>query len=324
MKKLLWVVLSWIGGIILLIYGVGFLITGFPIFSGILLIISSLFVLPVTRNLIFRKIKKQPSLTQRSVVVCSLIAFSFIWIMFNIDKQVREENKKERTEQELIKKEKQEAQKEIFLKEKQNFLKEKQDIVKQLTGFYDQKKYKDGLQLAAKYTKFQDSDINSITEKMKNEMRTQDLLKIVTTTKKDNYAVLKEIYTELVELNPTNAKYKDSLKDYTEKSQIVVEDDLLPKGIHYEGQNNDPTVSGMIRLVKDKLTKDAINAESVQFQKVFYANQNDMTAICGEINIVKSSGQSGYRRFISNGIVDTAIDGHSKNFNELWNQVCKH
>lgn len=98
----------------------------------------------------------------------------------------------------------------------------------------------------------------------------------------------------------------------------------LPKGIQYEGKTTDPTARGMIILVKEKLTKDAINPESVQFQNVFYANQNNMTAICGEINIVKSAGQSGFKRFISNGMDFTAMESHSKNFDKLWNQVCKH
>ncbi|MCH7338182.1 FmdB family zinc ribbon protein [Acinetobacter higginsii] len=97
-----------------------------------------------------------------------------------------------------------------------------------------------------------------------------------------------------------------------------------PLGIQYEGKTTDPTARGMIILVKEKLTKDAINAESVQFKNVFYANQNNMTAICGEINIVKASRQSGFRRFISNGIADTAMEGHSKNFDKLWDKVCKH
>ncbi|MFC2998223.1 hypothetical protein ACFODO_23820 [Acinetobacter sichuanensis] len=119
----------------------------------------------------------------------------------------------------------------------------------------------------------------------------------------------------------------DSSSEYkkNEGSTINKEEDAeLPKGIQYEGKTTDSAARGMIILVKEKLTKDAINAESVQFKNVFYANQNNMTAICGEINIVKSSGASGYRRFISNGIADTAMEGYSKNFNALWNQVCKH
>lgn len=98
----------------------------------------------------------------------------------------------------------------------------------------------------------------------------------------------------------------------------------LPKGIQYEGQTTDPAARGMIILVKEKLTKDAINPESVQFQNVFYANQNNMTAICGEINIVKSAGQSGFKKFISNGMDFTAMQSHSKNFDQLWNKVCRH
>ena len=102
------------------------------------------------------------------------------------------------------------------------------------------------------------------------------------------------------------------------------QDAELPKGIQYEGKTTDPTARGMIILVKEKLIKDAINPESVQFQNVFYANQNNMTAICGEINIVKNAGQSGFKRFISNGMDFTAMESHSKNFDKLWNQVCKH
>lgn len=119
----------------------------------------------------------------------------------------------------------------------------------------------------------------------------------------------------------------DSPSEHKKNEDNIVskgEDTELPKGIQYEGQTTDPAVRGMITLVKEKLTRDTINAESVQFQNVFYANQNNMTAICGEINIIKSSSESGYKRFISNGIADTAMEGYSKNFNALWNQVCKH
>lgn len=324
MKKILPIILSWVGGIIFLIYGVGFIIKGFPILSGILLIISSLFVLPITRNVIFKQIQKQPSLVQRTVIVSSLVILSFFWILFNIDQQVNEKKEQERIAQELSEKNKQDAQKEIFSKEKQDFLRDKQNILHQLNNYYNQKNYKDGLLLASKYTKFQDVDVNNIFKKMQGEMRTQELLSLIKTTNESNYVSLSGAYAELVKLNPQNKEYKEKVSYYESKLNKAGKDGSLPKGIQYEGQTTDPTARGMIILVKEKLTKDAINPESVQFQNVFYANQNNMTAICGEINIVKSAGQSGFKRFISNGMDFTAMESHSKNFDKLWIQVCKH
>lgn len=189
--KTLRLVLAWLFGVLFILLGI-INLTQTPLI-GIIELLVSIALLPITYQLIYKNTQKEVSSKKKAIITTVLIVVWFIICGI--------EGGKEREEQEKT-----------FISE---FNLNKKEIVSQINQLITEKKYDEAVSLADKYHSAKDQTVLELAEqarseliKLKNQQKIDDLLNKLKDVPETKLEKQIELYDELLTLDPENSEYK--------------------------------------------------------------------------------------------------------------------
>ena len=230
--KYVYLTLNWVFGVLLGLSGLLFLIE-LP-FAGICLIAMSLLLLPPVRNALFTKTNKELPFKAR------VVSIFFLFIAFSIFVGQSEQKKDDELEAQ-----KAEEQAQKIAKVRQNnidfFNSHKEEILASASSALSEKNYQVVVSQTSKYLPANDDDLNEIhskaksaldeiekaekeaKEKAQRESRTKEIIAQLKAVPASKLAENKNLYQELVKLNPSNTAYQKKLEYYSQKLSEKIE-----------------------------------------------------------------------------------------------------
>lgn len=189
--KTLRLVLAWLFGVLFILLGI-INLTQTPLI-GIIELLVSIALLPITYQIIYKNTQKEVSSKKKAIITTVLIVVWFIICGI--------EGGKEREEQEKT-----------FISE---FNLNKKEIVSQINQLITEKKYDEAVSLADKYHSAKDQTVLELAEqarseliKLKNQQKIDDLLNKLKDVPETKLEKQIELYYELLTLDPENSEYK--------------------------------------------------------------------------------------------------------------------
>lgn len=189
--KTLRLVLAWLFGVLFILLGI-INLTQTPLI-GIIELLVSIALLPITYQIIYKNTQKEVSSKKKAIITTVLIVVWFIICGI--------EGGKEREEQEKT-----------FISE---FNLNKKEIVSQINQLITEKKYDEAVSLADKYHSAKDQTVLELAEqarseliKLKNQQKIDDLLNKLKDVPETKLEKQIELYDELLTLDPENSEYK--------------------------------------------------------------------------------------------------------------------
>lgn len=189
--KTLRLVLAWLFGVLFILLGI-INLTQTPLI-GIIELLVSIALLPITYQIIYKDTQKEVSSKKKAIITTVLIVVWFIICGI--------EGGKEREEQEKT-----------FISE---FNLNKKEIVSQINQLITEKKYDEAVSLADKYHSAKDQTVLELAEqarseliKLKNQQKIDDLLNKLKDVPETKLEKQIELYDELLTLDPENSEYK--------------------------------------------------------------------------------------------------------------------
>ena len=198
--------INWLLGILFLFIGISLLATTVP--GGILFIGVSLLVLPIVRDFLFSK--TNISIPTPVRVIVSVVMF-FVGASYISDSNLQEFNEN------------------------------KDQIITEIQSKFEEEKYEEALSLTEKYEFTNNPEIISLNkqasdsvekqrkeierkrkeeeERLAKKKQEDSLLKEVEKTDSNDSITMFDIYKKLVDLDPDNAEYKNTLEEYDKKSK---------------------------------------------------------------------------------------------------------
>lgn len=230
--KYVYLTLNWVFGVLLGLSGLLFLIES-PL-AGFCLIAISLLLLPPVRNAVFAKTNKEYPLKARAISIFVLfIAFGIF---------VGQSEQKKAAELEAQKAEEQ-AQK--IAKARQDnidyFNSHKEEILASASSALSEKNYQVVVSQTSKYLPANDADLNEMhgqaktaideikkaekeaREKAQRESKAKEIVAKLKTVPGSEFAENKNLYQQLVQLNPDNETYQKKLDYYSQKLSEKIE-----------------------------------------------------------------------------------------------------
>lgn len=224
--KYVYLTLNWVFGVILGLSGLLFLIES-PL-AGICLIAIALLLLPPVRSAVFAKTNKELPFKARAISIFVL------FIAFGIFSSLSEQKKAAELE---VQKAEEQAQK--ITKARQDnidyFNSHKEEILASASSALSEKNYQVVVNQTSKYLPSNDDDLNEIygkaksaldeikktekeaKEKLQRESKTKELIAKLKTVSGSEFAENKNLYQQLVKLNPDNTTYQQKLDFYSQK-----------------------------------------------------------------------------------------------------------
>lgn len=189
--KTLRLVLAWLFGVLFILLGI-INLTQTPLI-GIIELLVSIALLPITYQIIYKNTQKEVSSKKKAIITTVLIVVWFIICGI--------EGGKEREEQEKT-----------FISE---FNLNKKEIVSQINQLITEKKYDEAVSLADKCHSAKDQTVLELAEqarseliKLKNQQKIDDLLNKLKDVPETKLEKQIELYDELLTLDPENSEYK--------------------------------------------------------------------------------------------------------------------
>lgn len=230
--KYVYLTLNWVFGVLLGLSGLLSLIES-PL-AGICLIAISLLLLPPVRSAVFAKTNKEFPFKARAISIFVL------FIAFGIFMGQSEQKKAAELEAQ-----KAEEQAQKIAKARQDnidyFNSHKEEILASASSALSEKNYQVVVSETNKYLPANDADLNEIHGKAKNalaeikkaekeakekvqrESKTKELVAKLKTVPGSEFAENKNLYQQLVKLNPGNATYQQKLDYYSQKLSEKIE-----------------------------------------------------------------------------------------------------
>ena len=207
--------LNWVFGILFCLMGLMSLFGS--VYVGLCYIAMSLLLLPPVRKAAFEKTNKEISTKNRAISIFFLLILSGIFLVNSTEKQAAELAAKQAEE-----KGKEQAR---ILQENIKYFKDhKEQIVSEIQKSISEKNYQAAINQANKYIAANDADLKNLNdhakseiENVKREEKTKSILESIKKTKDSEYKANKNLYQQLVSLNPENKTYKEKLDFYSEK-----------------------------------------------------------------------------------------------------------
>ena len=247
-------ILGWVIGISIISLGLVFIL-GKTIF-GLLLIIVGITFIPLFRDWLRKKTKRNISFKSRQILYS---VFGMILVAVLINTLITEKNiaDKELQEQQRINLQKEiQSKAEILRRKLEEFKNNKDTILTKITEFKNDKNYSAGLTLANNYTFTNDKDllilkkeIQTIQRDIQKKVRTRTILsklkKLPTSQINKNY----DLYKELLKLHPKNEKYSKKMEYYADKI-AKIEAKKIAEKVFYGDKPNQSSYDGSYRAVK--------------------------------------------------------------------------
>ena len=232
--KYVYLTLNWVFGVLLGLSGL-LLLTESPL-AGICLATISLLLMPPVRSFVFTKTNKEIPFKLRAISIFVLFIASGIF--------VGQSDQKKATELEVHKAEEQ-AQK--IAKARQDnidyFNSHKEEILASASSALSEKNYQVVVSQTSKYLLANDDDLNEIhglaksaldeikkaekeaKEKSQREAKTKELVAKLKTVPGSEFPENKNLYQQLVKLNPDNTSYQQKLDFYSQKLSEKIKKD---------------------------------------------------------------------------------------------------
>ncbi|MDH5184881.1 MAG: hypothetical protein OEX12_13445 [Gammaproteobacteria bacterium] len=195
-------ILNWgFGGLFMLTGLVSVLKDPLP---GFILIVIGAFLLPPIRNFIYSKTNKSISVKQRSVILVVLII-----LLGHFAGEAEKRRADELAQQQA-------AEKLAALTAE--FNEGREAVFSIINKAMAEKDYDKAITFTDYFLPVNDPDITALSRKAKTAKQTADLLAKIKTTKSSDHNQLKDIYSQLSVLHPSNATYKSKVTYHTNKS----------------------------------------------------------------------------------------------------------
>ncbi|MFN3880101.1 MAG: hypothetical protein ACK4L8_01545 [Nitrincola lacisaponensis] len=205
--------LNWFFGVSFAILGI-ILIFKYPL-SGALLIFISLLLLPPVRDAVYDKTNKKLSIRLRGASIFVLFLLSFFFLAQDQDRQYDEISALKSQEQaDLLVKQQQEM--------RDNFYNNREAIISSVSKAFEESNYNLALSLSSDYLIFGDDELNNmhaqakaIVDEIAREERTIELLSQLTNTQDFELKENRDLYGQLVRLNPESIEFKERFNHYS-------------------------------------------------------------------------------------------------------------
>lgn len=232
--KYVYLTLNWVFGVLIGLSGLLLLIEG-PL-AGICLIAIALLLLPPVRSAVFAKTNKEFPFKAKAISIFVLfIAFGIF---------ARQSDQRIAAELEVQKAEEQEQAQKITKARQDNidyFSSHKEEILASASSAISEKNYQVVVNQTSKYLPSNDDDLNEIygkaksaldeikkaekeaKDKLQRESKTKELVAKLKTVSGSKFAENKNLYQQLVKLNPDNTTYQQKLDFYSQKLSEKIE-----------------------------------------------------------------------------------------------------
>lgn len=230
--KYVYLTLNWVFGVLLALSGLLLLIEA-PL-AGICLIAISLLLLPPVRNAVFAKTNKEFPFKARAISIFVLFIAFGIFLGQSEQKKAAE-----------LEAQKAEEQAQNIAKARQEnidyFNSHKEEILASASSALSEKNYQVVVNQTSKYLPANDEGLNEIygkaksaldeikkaekeaKEKLQRESKTKELVAKLKTVPASKFAENKNLYQQLVKLNPDNTTYRQKLDYYSQKLSEKIE-----------------------------------------------------------------------------------------------------
>jgi hypothetical protein len=213
--KYVYLVFSWVLGILFGLIGLASLTDS--AYAGLCFIAISFLLLPPVRNLVYSKTNQEISYKARTISAFALVIIASVFIVNSSGKKAEELASKKAEEH--AKKQADAVQNNI------NYFKEhKEEVLSNAQKLLLEKNYQAVISQTNKYISANDVELNKLIsqaklaiEQSQREEKTKSILESVKNTPNLEYKINKNLYQQLVGLNPENKSYKEKLDYYTEK-----------------------------------------------------------------------------------------------------------
>lgn len=233
--KYIYLSLNWVFGILFGLTGLLSVLES-PI-AGLCLITISLLLLPPVRNLVYSKTKKDLSFKGRAIWILVLVVAFVIFVGQSQDKKAAKLAAQKSEEQ---------AQKAANARQKNidYFNSHREEIISSASVAIAEKNYQSVLSQFGKYLPTNDTELNDIyanaknvlderkkaekvaREKAQREAKTKEILAKLKTVPVSETKENKELYQQLVKINPDNKVYKGKFDRYSHKLTEKLEKEI--------------------------------------------------------------------------------------------------
>lgn len=230
--KYVYLTLNWVFGVLFGLTGLVSLIES-PL-SGLCLIIIAFLLLPPVRNAVYSKTNKKLPVKARAIFIIVLFVALGIFAGQSQDRKTAE-----------IAAQKAQKQAELSAKMRQEnidfFNNNREQIISSLLTALSEKNYQSVISQSNKYLVTNDVELNSIhvkakkaldeikraekeaNEKAQREAKTKKILAKLKTVPASEYKENKELYQQLMSLDPDNSSYKEKFEHYSKKLKDQIE-----------------------------------------------------------------------------------------------------
>lgn len=213
--KYIYLALNWLLGLFIGLIGVVTLLDS--LLGGLCLIVASLLLLPPVRIFFYGKIRWEiPIRVRAAIILILLITFGF----FKGQSMEREATKLRVQQAE----EHAEKLAEIRRNNVIYFNKNKKEIISSVSLALSKNDYQLVMSQAGRYLSANDVELNEIynkakqaQEKIQNELKTKEILTQLKKIPSAQFSVNKDLYKQLITLNPDNAAYKKKFSYYEQQ-----------------------------------------------------------------------------------------------------------
>jgi len=219
--KFVYLILSWIFGILFLL--VGLLAFTTSIYAGLTFLVATALVFPPVRNLVFKKTNRRIPTKVRGISLVILVITGFALIGTSEANREQEENRR-------ITENKAAEEEAIQVKNAEYFNDNRSEVVGVFTDSLASGNFHFVLREAKQYNLVEDKELKSLvtqaTSMRAEKVRAERTLAIVTELKsvpETHYQTNLSLYTQLVDLNPNNSSYASKAEYYAQKAKDAEE-----------------------------------------------------------------------------------------------------
>lgn len=213
--KYVYLALNWIFGVLFVLLGLIFLFESF--YAAVCLFIISLLLLPPVRDAVYSKTNRGMPIKFRATSIFILLISFFIF--FGISEQKKSDELEAQKAQEQAEQIAQARQEKIDY-----FQRNREDILSGIRSALSSKDYRSVIADSEAYLIVDDPELKQLYDQAKTALdevrraeQTSEILEKLKSIPASEYQENKDLYMQLVKLNPKNAAYKSKYEHYSEK-----------------------------------------------------------------------------------------------------------
>ncbi|HBN7642451.1 hypothetical protein NDR77_13400 [Pseudomonas aeruginosa] len=264
-------VLSWIGGIVLVLFGL-LLVIEMPV-AALLFVAGGLFLLPPIRSYAYRVTNKALSLKSRAITVTALIFAAFMAI--GVGAQNDAEAKKIEEAKQLAA-----AQAEERQKKAEEFAANRESILGKATASLSAGNFSEVTSQLTQYANVQDADLQKALASARagielQKRKAQEATLLEEVAKTVDQAKLAEIYGKLATLFPDNKKYTEQQNSYAKAVQEEKEKAAAAEARKKLIESQFSAWDGSHRTLERAIKKSMNDPDSYEHDETSYWDRGD-------------------------------------------------